>query len=143
MRDTMSDTSEGPGSWQASDGKWYPPEPTSQPQPPSPASGAPAYGGPPSGSGLPSVNGLAVASMVLGIVGIVFSWCWVGLVCSLVGLPMGGVALSKIRNGAADPRSKGMATAGLVLTIITLALWATLAIFLANTANEFNDFLNS
>lgn len=58
----MSDTSQGPGWWQASDGKWYPPEqaapaaaPTAPPGPgaggpPGPAFGAagqaPAYGGP-------------------------------------------------------------------------------------------------
>jgi hypothetical protein len=40
----MSDVSQGPGWWQASDGKWYPPQPaapTTAPPPP------PAYGPPP------------------------------------------------------------------------------------------------
>jgi hypothetical protein len=32
----MSDTSQGPGWWQASDGKWYPPQPTTTPPPPAP-----------------------------------------------------------------------------------------------------------
>jgi uncharacterized RDD family membrane protein YckC len=56
----MSDVSQGPGWWQASDGKWYPPEqaagaaPTSPPPagPPSgfgPPSGPPAGYGPPAG----------------------------------------------------------------------------------------------
>lgn len=38
----MSDSSQGPGWWQASDGKWYPPEqvPGNAPQPPSPSGGA-------------------------------------------------------------------------------------------------------
>lgn len=54
----MSDTSQGAGWWQASDGKWYPPE-QATPGAPSPGSGAgsppgpaPAYagsGGPPAG----------------------------------------------------------------------------------------------
>ena len=35
----MSDTSQGPGWWQASDGKWYPPEQAPGYQPPAPAAG--------------------------------------------------------------------------------------------------------
>ncbi|MEY2421386.1 MAG: hypothetical protein QOI95_1453 [Acidimicrobiaceae bacterium] len=53
----MSEQSGGPGWWQASDGKWYPPEqaPTAA-QPPvdptttQPAAGTPAYGAPPPGA---------------------------------------------------------------------------------------------
>ena len=45
----MSDTSQGPGWWQASDGKWYPPEQAPGYQPP----GGPA-GGAPSGTDLGS-----------------------------------------------------------------------------------------
>ncbi len=46
----MSDVSRGAGWWQASDGKWYPPEshPNYQPQPPPPA---PAAAQPPPGPG--------------------------------------------------------------------------------------------
>lgn len=44
----MSDTSQGPGWWQASDGKWYAPQPSATPQadsvPPQPATVAPALG---------------------------------------------------------------------------------------------------
>jgi uncharacterized RDD family membrane protein YckC len=40
----MSDTSQGPGWWQASDGKWYPPETASTPAPAGGAPGASAYG---------------------------------------------------------------------------------------------------
>lgn len=47
----MSDTSQGPGWWQASDGKWYPPEqaPGAAPTgpPPGPAGAPPGYGTPP------------------------------------------------------------------------------------------------
>lgn len=39
----MSDTSQGPGWWQASDGKWYPPEQAPQ-TPPAPQYAAPQYG---------------------------------------------------------------------------------------------------
>lgn len=42
----MSDMSQGPGWWQASDGKWYPPEqsPGAQPTAPGPGYGAPVVG---------------------------------------------------------------------------------------------------
>jgi len=40
----MSDTSQGPGWWQASDGKWYPPESAATPAPAGGAPGASAFG---------------------------------------------------------------------------------------------------
>jgi uncharacterized RDD family membrane protein YckC len=40
----MSDSSQGPGWWQASDGKWYPPEATSSPAPAAGAPGTSPYG---------------------------------------------------------------------------------------------------
>lgn len=45
----MSDTSQGPGWWQASDGKWYPPEQAPGYQAPAPGGGVPAGAGAPSG----------------------------------------------------------------------------------------------
>jgi hypothetical protein len=47
----MSDKSEGPGWWLASDGRWYPPQPHIAPV-------------------TPTTNGLAIASLVVGYVGI-------------------------------------------------------------------------
>lgn len=51
----MSETSQGPGWWQASDGKWYPPtsapgtSPAEQPNQRQPGDGQPSYGQPPHG----------------------------------------------------------------------------------------------
>lgn len=42
----MSDTSQGPGWWLASDGKWYPPQPAAAPPPMAPMPGAPMGGAP-------------------------------------------------------------------------------------------------
>jgi uncharacterized RDD family membrane protein YckC len=53
----MSDISQGPGWWQASDGKWYPPEqaPGAQPTaPPTSAPTSPPPGAPPAGYGAPA-----------------------------------------------------------------------------------------
>lgn len=64
----------------------------------------------------PKSKGLAVASMVLGIVALVFSCCLpvVTFICALVGVILGAVSLAKKKGG------KGMAIAGLVCCIIGL-----------------------
>ena len=76
------------------------------------------------GASLPSVKGMAIASMVLGIVGIVFAFfCYpVGFICALVGLPLGAVAKSKIAKGQASTDGNGQAVTGIVLSIITVAI---------------------
>ena len=66
-----------------------------------------------------SANGMAIASLVLGIVS--FFCC--GLPCSVVGLILG--IISKKRK----PENNGKATAGIVLSIIALVLWAIIVIF--------------
>lgn len=60
--------------------------------------------------------GLAVASMVCGIVGLVLSCCvpYLPIVLGIVGLVLGAVSLRKQAGG------KGMAIAGIVCSIITL-----------------------
>lgn len=59
-------------------------------------------------------NGMAIASMVLGIVALVFGCClwYISIPCSIVGLILGGVSLAQKRGG------KGMAIAGIVLSAI-------------------------
>lgn len=62
---------------------------------------------------------MAVASLVLGIVSIVFSLIpglpWVGAIAGLVGIILGAL-------GRKDAEKKGMATAGLVCSIIGTVL---------------------
>lgn len=57
-------------------------------------------------------RGLAIASLVLGIVS--FFCCG----CSIVGIVLGVLSRKK------KPTDNGMATAGIVLSIIALAIWA-------------------
>ena len=140
----MSDAPQGPGWWQASDGRWYPPTARPGTPPPGPApSGPPPYGPGPYGpspygygyapnpngtpTGLPSVSSVATASMVLGIVSLVIC-CWPLVLCSLAGLPLGIYALTRISKGAADPGPKGQAIAGVVLNAISFAILAIFAV---------------
>jgi hypothetical protein len=63
-------------------------------------------------------NGLAVGSLVLGIVGVVFAFLfvWVGLIASIIGLVLGFIAR---RRGVG---TRGMVLAGIVLSVIGLVL---------------------
>lgn len=68
-------------------------------------------------------NGLAIASMVLSIVGIVLLCLWgVGGIPALLGVIFGHVAKSQIRNDGTQ--GEGMATAGLVIGYIVVGLAA-------------------
>jgi hypothetical protein len=71
------------------------------------------------------MKGLAIASMVLGIVGLVFTltFCgaFTGLVMAIVGVTLGGVAIGQYNN-AESQDGRGMATAGVVLSVISIVL---------------------
>src|SRR5947209_14799553 len=99
----MSQYSQGPGWWLASDGKWYPPQETASQSSPwsQPAPGGPYYSAPRAG-----VNGLAVAALVCGIL-------WGFGLLSVVALILGIVALGQTKSRAQSGR--GMAIAGVVL----------------------------
>ena len=102
----MSETSQGPGWWRASDGRWYPPEQHPHYQPPHPPQEAPPRYHYPPPAPSPGVNGLAVASLVLGIL-----WLyWIGSILALV---FGYIAKRQIRERSQG--GAGLATAGIVL----------------------------
>jgi hypothetical protein len=143
----MSDTSQGPGWWLASDGKWYPPElwtgpPGSGPFPAagpgSPQSGAPAYpaqgptyggaawSGQPVPYGQPTqygtaarrkTNGLAIASLVCSCAGIFL----IGLP-AVLGIIFGFVARSQIRRSQGAQGGDGLAMAGIIVGFAVVAL---------------------
>ena len=81
----MSDVSQGEGWWQASDGKWYPPDlrPDLPPPPKQPKSSLPQPGSPPAPSTSPSVGkrvGVAVGVVVLVIVAAIVAFMATGKV---------------------------------------------------------------
>jgi membrane protease YdiL (CAAX protease family) len=106
----MSEVSQGPGWWLASDGRWYPPDqhPGFIPQPP-PASGPHGVPSPLSPTTTPGpTNGLAIASLVLGIV-------WIWGIGSILALVFGYRAKRQIAGTNGRQGGRGMATAGIVL----------------------------
>ena len=84
--------------------------------------GHPIYGAP----GQQPGNGLAVAGMVCGIIGIVFFWvpvlCWI---LAILAVTFGGIGIARANNGASG---KGMGIAGVVLGVITLGLYIIVVI---------------
>jgi len=71
--------------------------------------------------------GMAVASMVLGIVGMLISCCLypVTIILAIIGLILGAVAIKK------GPAGKGMAVTGIVLSVISLAAAVLFIILMA------------
>ncbi len=85
--------------------------------------------------------GLSVASMVLGIIAIVMSCCfyYVSLPCAVLGVIFGAVALSKVSKGTGD--GKGMAIAGLVLSIISIVPAIIMIILGGSLMSEMQSYM--
>lgn len=96
----------------------------------------------PSGPGAPVPGkGMAIASMVLGICSLVIPYA--GTVTAIVGLVLGVISKKKLAEVNAPA---GMATAGIVMSIISLA-WSVLLIIICSSclaagglAGGFADF---
>jgi hypothetical protein len=161
----MSDASQGPGWWLASDGKWYPPEtwtgpplptamPTAMPagSPLPQATGGLAGQGPMPGyqafpgAGAPMsapTNGMAVASLVCACAGII---PFLFGIPAILGVIFGFVARGQIRrtNGV---QGGGLALAGIIVGFSLIALFivgVALIVAFANstTCSTFNNNLN-
>ena len=119
----MSDVPQGPGWWQASDGKWYSPQQAPGYAPPgyappgyAPPGYAPPGYPPPAGYAPPGArrtNPLAVAAVVLSL-------AWLGGLGSLLAVIFAIAATSQIRRSRGAETGEGLAVAGLVLGIIGL-----------------------
>ena len=94
----MSDTAQGPGWWQASDGRWYPPQ------------------APPGPPGAPVPNaGKATATLVLGI--LAFFTCPVLAIAALI---VGAQATKQIRESGGRLGGEGLVRTGRILAILNL-----------------------
>lgn len=142
----MSDTSQGPGWWIASDGKWYPPESAqpAAPQPPAPQPPAPQMPPPQPGQMPPpayAAQPMAVAaptapealwSLILGIGSIICC----GLILGIPAIILGSSAKKKIAASGGALGGEGMAKAGVILgwisvglSIVGFAIWVLVLIF--------------
>jgi hypothetical protein len=134
----MSDTSQGPGWWLASDGKWYPPELWTGP-PQYPGQSGPYGGSPyPSGYGRPvssgratpaKTNGLAIASLVCSCAGLF-------LLPVIPGIVFGFVARAQISRSAGAQRGDGLALAGIIVGFGWVALFVLGLVLDASRSNN-------
>jgi hypothetical protein len=86
------------------------------PPPPPPGYGDGGFGGKPT-------SGMAVASLVCGLVGMVSFFCWPLAITSLVGLVLGILGL--VATGKEGPRAgRGLAIAGTIVSLVSVGVMA-------------------
>ena len=105
------------------------------------SAGQPVPGAVPGAIPMPPVqggtNGMAVTSMIMGILSLLCTYPCLGLPFNILGIIFGGVGLGQIkRNPMLDGR--GMAIAGLVMSILSAAL-LLLLFFTGMAAKILND----
>lgn len=110
-----------PGWWQASDGQWYPPH--LHPTNPQATSGWYGHTAP------QTTSGLAIASMVLGIL-------WIYGIGSILALVFGYSSRRQIARSQGRQGGGGMAMAGIVLGWIGVAGMVLLVVMVAALAND-------
>lgn len=78
-------------------------------------------------------KGMAIASMVLGIVGLVLSCLVIGIIPCVIGLILGIVVLVKQKAG------QGMAIAGIVTSLIGIALFIMVLIGFGSAMSQYES----
>lgn len=117
----------------------------STPAPPSPPSdqnpypyGYPRPGDPGQGQpyGRPAArNGLAIASLILGILALATSWLtFPGIILGILAVIFGGIALARARTDRVS--NKGMAIAGLITGILAAVIGTVLVIVAVRIASD-------
>ncbi|MEU8079372.1 DUF4190 domain-containing protein [Catellatospora citrea] len=97
------------------------------------------------GPAAPGTNGMAIASMVLGIVGVLMCWCYgIGALPGLIGAILGHVSQKQIRERQQEGR--GMAITGIItgwsavaLTVIGILI---VVIIVANDPTFWDEIQN-
>ena len=86
-------------------------------------------------------KGMGIASMVVGIVSLVFLCIWyIAIPCAIIGVILGGISASKAKQVG---RKNGTATAGIVCSCIALGLAILFVVLVAVGAAELVAFANS
>lgn len=102
----------------ADQGGQYPPTPPTPPPPPPPPPGPPMVPGAGGAAAVPQQNQKALISMILGIVGLVCC----GLVAGVGAIILSVMAKKEIEASGGQQTGASMATAGMILGIIGIAL---------------------
>lgn len=72
-------------------------------------------------------DGLSITSMILGIVGLVLTFVpglnFIGILCGILAIIFGVISKNRIQSSDEELSGLGMAKAGLILGIITIAIF--------------------
>ncbi len=99
--------------------------PVAAPTPPPPT--------PPLAAAAAAGNGFSIASLVLGIVGLVLTITFVvGLICDVLAVVFGALGRTKARE-AGSPHTASLATAGMILGLVGLGLLLLLLVLVRST----------
>jgi len=74
-------------------------------------------------------SGMAIASFVLGIVGIISCWMGVGIIMSILAIIFGIIGLREVKRSPDEVTGYGLALAGFILGVVTLAMGVMAMIF--------------
>jgi len=89
----------------------------------------------------PATGGLAVAALIVGIVGVVLSFTVVfGFVLGAAAIVLGAIAIGRARTGAGG---KGMGIAGLALGCVAIVFAILMIVFVVNLGNTFDDQISN
>ena len=69
-------------------------------------------------------NGMAIASLVLGIVSVLTCCCFIGIIPGILAVVFGFIARSTIDKSMGAQTGKGMALAGIILGFLSIVLTA-------------------
>jgi hypothetical protein len=89
-------------------------------------------------------SGMAISSMVVGIIGILCSWViFFSIPLGVAALVLGILEFKKIKDGAASEKGRGMAIAGIILGGLTLAGAIIYIIVIVVSAVSFTTIFSS
>jgi len=90
----------------------------------------------------PQTSGLAIASMVVGILSLVGGWMCCGVIIPIVAIVMGHIAFSQIQRSPETMTGKGMAIAGFTIGYVALLLAIIVSLVLGTAAASMTAILN-
>jgi hypothetical protein len=92
----------------------------------------------------PTTNGMSIASLVLGIIGVVFSCCYgFGFVFGVVSLIFGIISKNKINSSEGKQKGSGMSLAGIILAAVSILFSIIVIAFLIANGGEFINYMQN
>ena len=94
----------------------------------------------------PKNNGMSIASLVLGIVGVVFSCCsGIGVIPGIISFILGIISMKNIKKSQGAQKGQGMALAGTILSIvaIVLSVYFIITLIISIKNGDYTDFWNA